>query len=138
MKLKVHHIGYAVPTIDGARAEFEALGWTACGGVTDDLERKVRIQFLHLGKEVIELVAPLTDDSPIRKTLQKGNGTPYHICYEVESLDEAESELRAMRFIVFKKASPAPAIGMRRVEWFYSRNNGIIELVEKERKDWVQ
>ena len=135
MKLKVHHIGYAVPTIDGARAEFEALGWTACGGVTDDLERKVRIQFLRLGEEIIELVAPLTDDSPIRKTLQKGNGTPYHVCYEVESLDEAERELKTMRFIVFKKPSPAPAIGMRRVEWFYSRNNGIIELVEKERKD---
>ncbi len=135
MKLKVHHIGYAVPTIDEARAEFEALGWMACGGVIDDVERKVRIQFLRLGAEVVELVAPLMDDSPIRKTLQKGNGTPYHICYEVESLDEAEREFKAMRFIVFKKPSPAPAIGMRRVEWFYSRNNGIIELVEKERKD---
>lgn len=134
MKLKVHHIGYAVPTIDGARTEFEALGWVAYGGVTDDVGRKVRIQFLRLGEEVVELVAPLTDDSPIRKTLQKGNGTPYHICYEVESLDEAERELKGMRFIVFKKPSPAPAIGMRRVEWFYSRNNGIIELVEKERK----
>ena len=134
MKLKVHHIGYAVPTIDGAQAEFETLGWVACGGVTDDVERKVRIQFLRLGEEVIELVAPLTDDSPIRKTLQKGNGAPYHICYEVESLDDAERELKAMRFIVFKKPSSAPAIGMRRVEWFYSRNNGIIELVEKERK----
>ena len=135
MTLKVHHVGYAVPTIDGARAEFEALGWMACGEVIDDVERKVRIQFLRLGAEVVELVAPLTDDSPIRKTLQKGNGTPYHICYEVESLDEAEREFKAMRFIVFKKPSPAPAIEMRRVAWFYSRNNGIIELVEKERKD---
>lgn len=131
MKLKVHHIGYAVPAIESARAEFESLGWVACSDVTDDVSRKVRIQFLRLGDEVIELVAPLTDDSPIKKTLQKGSGTPYHICYEVDSLEAAETDLKAKRFMVFKKPSPAPAIGMRRVEWFYSRNGGILELVEK-------
>ena len=131
MKLNVHHIGYAVPGIDAARAEFEALGWEAVGGVTDDAERKVRIQFMRLGGEVVELVAPLTDDSPIRKTLQKGSGAPYHICYEVDSLEAAESELKAKKFMVFKKPSPAPAIGGRRVEWFYSKVCGIIELVER-------
>lgn len=131
MNLKVHHIGYAVPSIERSLSEFEALGWTVCSGVTEDASRKVRIQFICLGDEVIELVAPLTEDSPIRKTLQKGNGTPYHICYEVDSLENAEAELKARRFIVFKKPAPAPAIEMRRVEWFYSKNGGILELVEK-------
>lgn len=133
MNLKVHHIGYAVPAIDTARLEFECLGWSALGDVTDDVVRKVRILFMRLGDVTIELVAPLTDDSPIRKTLQKGSGTPYHICYEVDSLDEAEAELKAKKFIVFKKPSPAPAIGMRRVEWFYGKNFGIIELVETDK-----
>lgn len=133
MNLKVHHIGYAVPSIDTARLEFESLGWSALGDVTDDVARKVRIQFMRLGDETIELVAPLADDSPIRKTLQKGSGTPYHICYEVDSLDDAEAELKAKKFIVFKKPSPAPAIGMRCVEWFYGKNFGIIELVETEK-----
>ena len=131
MKFNVHHIGYAVPEIETARAEFEAQGWEAFGGVTDDLERKVRILFMRLGVAVVELVAPLTDDSPIRKTLQKGGGAPYHICYEVDSLEEAEAELKVKKFIVFKKPSSAPAIGGRRVEWFYSKNCGIIELVER-------
>ena len=131
MKLKVHHIGYAVPSLEQSLPEFEALGWSVCSGVTEDESRKVRIQFIRLGDEVVELVAPLTEDSPIRKTIQKGSGTPYHICYEVDSLEEAEVALMAKRFIVFKKPSPAPAIGMRRVEWFYSRNGGILELVEK-------
>jgi len=130
MKLKVHHIGYAVPSIERATAEFESLGWCMSGGVTDDLQRKVRIQFMRLGNDVVELVAPLTDDSPVRKIIQKGSGTPYHICYEVDSLEEAEAELKAKRFLVFKKALPAPAIGMRRVEWFFSNNGGILELVE--------
>jgi len=131
MKLKVHHIGYAVPSIEAARTEFEALGWEVCSDVTDDLSRKVRIQFMRMGDEVVELVAPLTEDSPIRKNLQQGGGMPYHICYEVDSLEEAETALKALRFIVFKKPQAAPAIGGRRVEWLYARNNGIIELVEK-------
>ena len=131
MKLKVHHIGYAVPSIEQSLPEFEALGWTVCSGITEDASRKVRIQFICMGEEVVELVAPLTENSPIRKTLQKGSGTPYHICYEVDSLEDAEAELKGKRFMVFKKPSPAPAIGMRRVEWFYSRNGGILELVEK-------
>ena len=135
MALKVHHIGYAVPTIDGARAEFEKLGWASCGGVTDDVARKVRIQFMSLGDDVVELVAPLTDDSPIKKTLQKGSGTPYHICYEVDMLEAAEAELKAKGFIVFQKPSPAPAIGMRRVEWFYAKNGGILELVETKKEN---
>ena len=131
MKLKVHHVGYAVPLIEVARTEFEALGWEVVGQVTDDQLRKVRIQFMRMGDEVIELVAPLTEDSPIRQNLQRGSGMPYHICYEVDSLEEAEAELKALRFIVFKKPQAAPAIGGRLVEWFYSKNNGIIELVEK-------
>ena len=132
MKLRVHHVGYAVPSMESVRAEFESLGWRVCGEVTDDASRKVRIQFMRLGEETVELVAPLTDDSPIRNTLQKGCGAPYHVCYEAESLAEAERELKAMRFIVFRKAAPAPAIGGCRVEWFFARNNGIIEVVEKE------
>ena len=130
MGFKVHHVGYAVSAIEVARAEFATLGWTVAGGVTDDVARKVRIQFMQLGDAVVELVAPLTDDSPIRKTLQKGCGTPYHICYEVDSLEDAEAELKSRNFIVFKKPSPAPAIGGRRVEWLYSKNGGVLELVE--------
>ena len=130
MNLKVHHVGYAVPDIAVARAEFEVLGWLSVSEVTDDAERKVRIQFMRLGSEMIELVAPLTDDSPIRKTLQKGSGAPYHICYEVDSLEAAEKELKARKYIVFKRPAPAPAIGGRRVEWLYSKNCGILELLE--------
>ena len=134
MKFKIHHVGYAVPAIESARTELESLGWRVVGGVTDDVARKVRIQFLRLGDEVVELVAPLADDSPIKKTIQKSSGTPYHICYEVDSLDSAEAELKKLHFMVFKKPATAPAIGNRRVEWFFSKNCGIIELVETEQQ----
>ena len=71
MKLKIHHIGYAVSSIEAAKVEFEQLGWIADDVVTDDVSRKVRILFMRMGQAVIELVAPLSEDSPIQKISQK-------------------------------------------------------------------
>lgn len=129
--MKVHHIGYAVPDVEKAMMEFAALGWKVCSETTDDLSRLVRIVFMEHDGYQIELVAPLSPESPIHKTLQKGSGTPYHICYEVENLELAEAELKKARFIPFKKAAVAPAIQRCRVEFMYAKHNGIIELVER-------
>ena len=131
MELKVHHVGYAVPDLAKAIDEFVALGWAVSSEITDDESRQVRIVFLTMGALVVELVAPLSPESPITKQLAKGSGAPYHICYEVESLEEAEAYLKAKKFIVFKKPAVAPAIGGRRVEFLYAKQNGVIELVEK-------
>lgn len=130
MELKVHHVGYAVPDIEKALAEFGALGWKICSEATDDIARQVRIIFMERDGYQVELVSPLSDDSPIHKTLQKGSGAPYHFCYEVANLETAEAELKKLSFIPFKKAAPAPAIGGKRVEFMFAKNVGIIELVE--------
>ena len=128
--MKVHHIGYAVPDIAKAVLEFESLGWKMSSEITDDMPRQVCIVFMRNGDQLVELVAPLSDASPICKTLQKGSGTPYHICYEVANLEMAEAELKKMRFITFKKAAVALAIGGRRVIFMYAKNVGVVELVE--------
>lgn len=130
MNLKVHHVGYAVPDIGAALKEFGALGWAVCSETVDDLARQVRIVFMERDGYQIELVAPLSAESPIHKTLQKGCGTPYHFCYEVDNLEVAEAELKKQQFMPFKKAAPAPAIGNRRVAFMFAKNVGIIELVE--------
>lgn len=134
MELKVHHIGYAVPDVAAAEAEFAILGWKTCSDVTDDAARQVRIVFMERDGLRIELVAPLSEASPINKILSKGSGTPYHICYEVPCLEAAEAELKKARFIPFKKAAEAPAIGGRRVEFMYAKQVGVIELVESEKQ----
>lgn len=133
MELKVHHIGYAVPDLDRALAEFSDLGWSVFSEVTEDASRQVRIVFIKLGESVVELVAPTSSTSPITKQLAKGSGAPYHICYEVASLEEAEAYLKTKKFIVFKKPAAAPAIGNRRVEFLYAKGMGIIELVEEKK-----
>ena len=47
MKLRIHHIGYAVSSIEKSIQKFEVLGYEAIGEVVDDVSRKVRIVFLE-------------------------------------------------------------------------------------------
>ena len=136
MDMKIHHLGYAVSSIEKSIPVFEILGWKTSSDITDDVLRKVRIAFLEKDAKYIELVAPLGDDSPVQQALKQNKGvpTPYHICYEVESLDAARAELKQKGFMPFIMAAPAPAIDNRRVEWFFALNLGIIELVEQVKK----
>ena len=133
MQCRIHHIGYAVPDLEKALQEFALMGWEPCGEMTDDESRQVRIAFMEKDGCRVELVAPMSAESPVKKMLAKGSGAPYHICYEVGNLASAEAELKTKGFIVFEKAAIAPAIrdgGQAFVEFMYSKQNGILELVE--------
>ena len=136
MDTKIHHLGYAVNSIEKSMPVFETLGWRISGGITEDIPRKVRIVFMEKDGHRLELVAPLGDDSPVHQALKQNKGvpTPYHICYEVESLAAARAELKKKGFMPFILAAPAPAIDNRHVEWFFALNLGIIELVEQVQK----
>lgn len=128
---KIHHLGYAVPDVQDGIETFSALGWAVDSEVTDDLSRNVRIVFLRKGPDVVELVAPLAKPNPIEKVLSVGVGAPYHICYEVDSLPDAERQLKSNKFMPFIRPAPAPALDGRRVEFLFNKEIGIIELVER-------
>ena len=64
--MKLDHIGYAVKNMDKALSSFVALGYEVCGDETEDIERKVRIQFLiDADGSKVELISPLSEDSPV-------------------------------------------------------------------------
>ena len=62
MDMKIHHLGYAVSSIEKSIPVFEILGWKTSGDTTDDVPRKVRIAFLEKEGQLLELVAPLGDE----------------------------------------------------------------------------
>ncbi|HAM16454.1 MAG TPA: lactoylglutathione lyase [Eggerthellaceae bacterium] len=133
--MKVHHIGYAVADIDKAKAAFSRMGYD-CGPTIDDDLRKVRIVILRNGNERVELVAPNGNGNPVEGVLGKMGATPYHICYEVEDLEAAISELQSIRgWMLTKPPAPAPAIEGRRVAFMYQKDVGTFELVETDPAD---
>lgn len=56
----------------------------------------VTVVFIELDNTKIELLAPLGDNSPIAKFLEKNpDGGMHHLCYEVEDILAARNRLKA-------------------------------------------
>lgn len=128
--MKVHHIGYAVKNIEEAVKTFQQLGYTLGGGITKDDFRCVKICFMKNGNECVELVAPNGEKTPVDGVLKLNGATPYHICYEVNNLDNSIAELKKQKFMVVQKPEIAPAIDCCKVAFLYQKDIGMIELVE--------
>lgn len=128
--MKVHHIGYAVRNIEDAFKKFQNLGYIRETEIISDEIRNVFIQFIIKDGYRVELVAPLKENSPVDKILKKGN-TPYHICYETNDICKTIEELSGSGYTSLGVPEKAPAIHNRRVVFLFSKDMGLIELVEK-------
>ncbi|HLJ44830.1 MAG TPA: VOC family protein [Bryobacteraceae bacterium] len=128
------HLGVAVESLDRAIPVYrELFGYQLVSGPYDDPLQKVSVCFLGReapGDIVIELVAPLGDESPVRATLAKG-GSAYHVCYEVPDIEKALDELRTKGCIIISKPVPAVAFNQRRIAWLYTPTRQLIEALEK-------
>lgn len=132
--MDMHHVAYAVRDVAASAKAFEALGYEAEAGPVLDEGRNVVIQFVRQpGGLRVELVAPAGDGSPVSRLLEKERGAsaPYHICYEVDDIDEALGRLGRQGFVVTRRSEPAPAIGGRNVAFAFSAAAGLVELLER-------
>ena len=129
--MKIDHIGYAVKRIDRAITAFQKLGYEF-EPVIDDTDRNVKLAFGDKDGYRIELVAPLDkkQGSPVDQYLSNAVGTPYHICYESESLDAEIEELKAQGYKVVIEPRPAVAFDGRRVVFMMNIGFGLMEIVE--------
>ena len=129
--MKIDHIGYAVKRIDRAITAFQKLGYEF-EPVIDDTDRNVKLAFGSKDGYRIELVAPLDkkQESPVDQYLSNAVGTPYHICYESDSLDTEIVELKAQGYKVVIEPRPAVAFGGRRVVFMMNIGFGLMEIVE--------
>ena len=132
--LSFHHIGIACRDIDKSKAFYIDQGYTAAPTMHDPLQR-VKVCFLQKkGEPRLELLEPVGEDSPVARTLATAGVTPYHLCYEVEDLDDAIARLRTnRRFLLVNGPVPACAIGGRHVAFMFQKDTGLIELVESSR-----
>lgn len=128
--MKIDHIGYAVRNIDKAKKQMEAIGFTFEETVTDT-DRNIYIAFGVMDVYRVELVAPISDGSPVDSLLEKVGPVPYHICYKSDVIEEDIERLQNNRFKVTIPLAPAVAFGGKRVVFLYSLSIGLIEIVEE-------
>ena len=132
MKFAIEHIGYVTKDIDKTAETFKILGYSAEGVVNDDTQ-KTKICFLRKEGEVsIELVEPYPENTTMLNMLKKGT-TPYHTCYLVPDVQAAYEQLKDLGFAPLFSPVAAPAFGNRLICYFWKKNIGLLEIVEKEK-----
>ena len=131
---KLRHVGVAVPKLGPTTDTLATLfGYKVVSGPFDDPVQKVSVNFLAKSDNdlaEIELIAPLTEDSPITPMLAKGGGAAYHLCFETSDIEQAVAHAKNNGCIIVSPPVPAVAFKGRRIAWIYTRSRQLFELVE--------
>jgi len=91
---ELDHIGIAVESLDSGSAFYQALGMSESDREEVPSE-KVKVSFFPLGNDAnIELLEGTSDESPVRKFLQKRGPGIHHICLRVKNLDALVERLK--------------------------------------------
>lgn len=130
---RLHHHGLVVSSIEQAATNLtNTLGAQWDGNICEDPRQKVIVAFLTLGNgnPFLELVQPLTADSPVQNFLNQGGGI-HHVCYEVDALEEALRHIRKAGALITRRPAPAPAFGGRHVAWILTKERLLVELFSR-------
>lgn len=130
----VHHIGIAVKNIEEAEKQYEALGYAKkFSKAIEDSNRNIKVNFLQKYEEVFELISVLDSEkkSPVDRFMGKNSTySMYHVAYDVENIEEAIGYLKSHGYAMIENISISEIIDFRREVYLYSRNMGLVELLE--------
>lgn len=124
-----HHIGLACRDLERDSDALEPFGYVPERSDFEDPIQKVRGRFLIGGGPRLELLTPLTADSPVQRMLARGVKY-YHQAYEVPDLDAALAQLARRRFKVTVPPVAAVAFDMRPIAFVVSPTLGLVELIQ--------
>jgi methylmalonyl-CoA/ethylmalonyl-CoA epimerase len=129
--MKVDHIGIATHEIEGA------LGiWRDALGLQIDFTEEVaaqgvRVAMLPIGETHIELLEPLSQDSPVGKFLQKRGPGIHHVAVRVTDIRASLAHLKEKGARLIDE-TPRPGAGGSLVAFIHpsSANGVLLELVQ--------
>ena len=128
-----HHVGLVVHDIDATCATLQSLGYRRASPRYHDDRQGILILFLESpGAEAprLELVQPDKPDSVVRNLLTKSGAGPYHLCFEVDDLQETIDHMSEAGYRPLDEPYPSPAFENRRFVFLYHRECGLVEVVE--------
>ncbi len=128
--MKLDHIGIAVRDLDAALWRYRALGLHESGREIITAYA-VEVCMMKLGASKIELIRPLSDESPIAKFLQKRGEGIHHIAIAVEDIEGKLAQLKAQGIRLIDE-QPRQGFLNRRVAFIHPEGmqGVLIELVE--------
>lgn len=95
MLQKIDHLGIAVQSIAEARTFYETVLGLPCEGEETVESQKVKTAFFTVGEVHIELLEPLSAESPVAKFLAKNGEGIHHIAFRTDDIDGQIKQARA-------------------------------------------
>jgi methylmalonyl-CoA/ethylmalonyl-CoA epimerase len=126
---RLAHVGVAVPDLDAALSFYrDVLGIAPRPPEVADGATIVSLPF---GESDVELLAPLTPESPIAKFLAKRGPGIHHLCYRVADLDAALAACRAAGYRLIDDI-PRTGAGGHRIAFVHPKATAgiLLELTE--------
>lgn len=128
----IGHVGIAVRSIAEARGLYEALGLEVVS-IEEVPHEGVRVALLACGESHIELLEPLSDDSPIARFLAKRGPGLHHLCLASSDVRADDARLREGGYQVLRP-EPTRGAGGCWVQFVHPKSAGgvLLELSEEE------
>ncbi len=124
------HVAIAVPSIEEARAFYEKLGLEIAAIEVVEHEG-VRVAMIPCGGTRIELLEPLSSDSPVGRFLERRGPGIHHLCMRSDDVHEDDGKLRQDGLSLLRER-PGPGAEGATVQFVHPKSAGgvLLELSE--------
>ncbi len=124
------HIAIAVPSIEEARTFYENLG-LAVSTIEEVEHEGVRVAMIPCGDSRIELLEPLSGDSPVARFLERRGPGIHHLCLKSDDIDADDTRLRGDGVELLRER-PGPGAEGATVQFVHPKSAGgvLVELSE--------
>ncbi len=131
MLQRIHHLGYAVESLQAASSFYEDSFDVAPTETEAVEEQGIRTVMFGVGESRIELLEPTRDDSPVGKFLAKRGEGFHHVAFEVDDIEAALAEMKE-RGVELIDEEPKVGAGRTRTAFIHPKGAfGVLtELVE--------
>jgi len=132
MVKKIDHIGIAVHSIEDALLFYKDILQLTYLGTEEVNSQQVRVAFLSAGETKIELLEPMTSNSPIAKFLQKKGEGIHHVAFGVHDLSARLVELKTKGIPLIDEV-PRDGAANSQIAFIHPKaaNKVLVELCEK-------
>jgi len=129
---KIEHIGIAVKDIEEAEKKFAKLFKTAAYKQEKVESEGVLTSFFKIGESKIELLSATSDNSPIKKFLDKKGEGMHHIAFEVDDIELEMKRLKSEGFTLLND-TPKEGADNKLIAFIHPKSTGgiLIEICQE-------
>ena len=105
---KIDHIGIAVKNLQKQIKFYTEVLGLSCTGIEEVKDQKVKVAMFAVGEIRLELLQPMSEDSPIARFLEKKGEGIHHLAFQVSDL---EGDLKRLQEQEIQLIDHQPRIG---------------------------